>query len=103
MSTMTIRMYRQGLGDCFLLSFPKTDGGACHVLIDFGVLTGTRDSDEKMRRVASNIMDVTGGKLDVLAVSHENWDHVSGFIQARDILEPLQVDPVWLAWTERPG
>jgi glyoxylase-like metal-dependent hydrolase (beta-lactamase superfamily II) len=103
MSTMRVRMYRQGLGDCFLLSFPKTDGNRCHVLIDFGVLSGTPGGDEKMRNVARNLVSETQGELDVLAVTHEHWDHCSGFVQARDILDPLQVDQVWLAWTERPG
>ena len=38
-----VRMYRQGLGDCFLISIPRSDGreGYAHVLIDCGVLAGT--------------------------------------------------------------
>ena len=42
MKTVRVRMYRQGLGDCFLLSFPRP-GGESHVLIDCGVLDGTAD------------------------------------------------------------
>ncbi len=47
-----IRMYRQGLGDCFLLTFFK---GAVvkHVLIDCGVLQGTPDGVETMQKVAA--------------------------------------------------
>ena len=38
-----IRMYRQGLGDCFLLSFADGDDfkGASHVLVDCGTLGAT--------------------------------------------------------------
>ena len=36
-----VRMYRHGLGDCFLLAFPTTDPRqSYYVLIDCGVLTG---------------------------------------------------------------
>ena len=37
---LRVRMYRQGLGDCFLLTY--SDGGdESHLLIDCGVLKGT--------------------------------------------------------------
>ena len=40
----------------------------------------------------------------MLVVTHEHWDHVSGFVQARDAARPdkLTVGEVWLAWTEKP-
>jgi hypothetical protein len=97
-----IRMYRQGLGDCFLLTIP--DGKArSHVLIDFGVLTGTRDAEARMRAVAKNIVEVTKNRLNLLVVTHEHWDHVSGFLQAKDVLKDLRIGEIWLAWTEKPG
>src|SRR4051794_6972090 len=99
MSTIRIRMYRQGLGDSFLLTFP----GGEHVLIDSGVLLGTADAQAKMKAVAENVVEVTGGKLDVLVATHEHWDHLSGFIQAQDVYEKLDVGEVWLAWTEDPA
>jgi hypothetical protein len=95
-------MYRQGLGDCFLLSFPGENGHPAHMLIDCGVLKGTEDAVQRMQRVAQNIIDETGGHLAALVVTHEHWDHVSGFLQAEDIFKPLQIDEVWLAWTENP-
>jgi hypothetical protein len=94
-------MYRQGLGDCFLLTFPRAEGEA-HVLIDCGVLTGTKDAATRMRAVARNIVDTTNRRLDVLVVSHEHWDHISGFLQAEEIFDRLRIDEVWLAWTENP-
>jgi hypothetical protein len=99
MAAIRIRMYRQGLGDSFLLTFP----GGEHVLIDSGVLLGTADAQEKMKAVAANVVEVTGGKLDVLVATHEHWDHLSGFVQAQDVFEKLDVGEVWLAWTEDPA
>lgn len=96
-----IRMYRQGLGDCFLLTIPEK-GSRAHILIDCGVLKGTEDAQPRIQRVAENIRDETEGKLDVLVVTHEHWDHVSGFLQARDVFDKLSIAQVWLAWTERP-
>jgi len=101
MGAVRIRMYRQGLGDCFLLTF---EGGAApfHVLIDCGVLKGTPDAGERMAAVADDIVATTGGRLDVLVATHEHWDHVSGFLQAPEPMAKLAVAEVWLAWTEDP-
>ncbi|HEX8393541.1 MAG TPA: MBL fold metallo-hydrolase [Longimicrobium sp.] len=105
-------MYRQGLGDCFLLSFPAEGGGTFSVLIDCGVLLGTEDAPQKMQRVARSIALETGGsadgktkgRIDVLVGTHQHWDHLSGFVQARKEFDELvEVGEVWLAWTENPG
>ncbi|NMO51453.1 hypothetical protein HH310_09645 [Actinoplanes sp. TBRC 11911] len=98
---MRVRMFRQGLGDCFLLTVTD-DNAEHHLLIDFGVLLGTRDATAVMRTVASDIVDVTGGHLDAVVATHEHWDHISGFQQARDVLAGLVIDEAWLAWTEIP-
>lgn len=98
----TVRMYRQGLGDCFLLAFGAEDGGQKYMLIDCGVLTGTSGGKAKMQEVADDICQATGNHLHVLAITHEHWDHVSGFDQAKDVFDKLKVDEVWLAWTEDP-
>ena len=104
MSSVRVRMFRQGLGDCFLLTFPGRNRSV-HMLIDFGVLLGTQDAKTKMTATAQHILDATGGVIDVLVVTHEHWDHVSGFEQARDLLgsDQLTIGEVWLAWTEKPG
>src|SRR5690349_4981734 len=41
----SVRMYRQGLGDCFLITLPKQDGKRWHMLIDCGVILGTKDGN----------------------------------------------------------
>ena len=98
---LRVRMYRQGLGDCFLLTC--SDGNAeSHLLIDCGVLKGTGDAEKRMQDVAQSVHDTTNGKLDRLVVTHEHWDHLSGFLQAGTIFDTFEVGEVWLAWTEDP-
>jgi beta-lactamase superfamily II metal-dependent hydrolase len=94
-----IRMYRQGLGDCFLLTF---DSGK-HILIDCGLLAGTPGGPSKIKEVAQHVKDTTDGKIDAMVVTHEHWDHVSGFTDARDIFEKLEIGETWVAWTEDPA
>ena len=94
-------MYRQGLGDSFLLTF-WSDDDPVHVLVDCGVLKGTPDAGERLTSVARNIHETTDGHVHVLVATHEHWDHVSGFLQAQEIFDTLEVGEVWLAWTEDP-
>lgn len=100
-----IRMYRHGLGDCFLLTFPKADGTQAHVLIDCGIVLGTSDPGVVMNQVAENIKTTTGRKVDVLVITHEHWDHLSGFDenQARKVFKAIEFGALWLAWTEEEG
>ena len=97
-----IRMYRHGLGDCFLLSFPGNDDQLVHFMIDCGIVLGTSEPRPVMTKVAADIKQATGGKLDVLAITHEHWDHVSGFdpSQARTVFDEIDIKRLWLAWTE---
>jgi hypothetical protein len=102
-SGVTVRMYRQGLGDCFLLAFPPGNGSkASFLLIDCGVLLGTPEGEDKVRKVVEHILESTGGRIDVLVATHEHWDHLSGFQQAHDLFERLEIGEVWVAWTEDP-
>jgi hypothetical protein len=101
-------MYRQGLGDCFLLGFPKRDAALFWIMIDCGVVLGTPDPETQMRKVVEHIIATTGGAVDVLVATHEHWDHVSGFAQVQDLFSEggraapgkLAVKSLWLAWTE---
>lgn len=102
-SGITVRMYRHGLGDCFLLAFPTRRGKRpCYVLIDCGVLMGTENAKEKMEKVAASIKASTGGRIDVLVATHQHWDHLSGFVQAQDVFKDVEIGEVWVAWTEDP-
>lgn len=101
-SRIRIRMYRQGLGDCFLLTF-YGDREPRHILIDCGVLSGTPNGKDKIRRVAQSIQQESDGKLKALVATHEHWDHVSGFYDAKDIFDPMDIGEIWVAWTEDPS
>lgn len=99
-----VRMYRHGLGDCFLVTFPRKGTEPFHVLIDCGALA--RDA-EHMRKVVEHIRrTVSNGRpgkarLDVVVGTHEHKDHLSGFNQARELFNnDFDFGAVWLGWTE---
>lgn len=113
-----IRMYGQGVGDCFLLMFPRVGGPPDQrpftVLIDCGVVGGTPNGTDRMRQVVEDIRTTTAdptlpigpdgkakGRVDLLVITHEHWDHLSGFVQADKVWEQIQVETLWTAWTEK--
>jgi hypothetical protein len=98
-----VRMYRQGLGDCFLIALPRKDSEPYYIMIDCGVILGTPNASAKMQDVVNDIIAATKGHLNLLLSTHEHWDHLSGFVQAKDLFAKLKFDQVWLAWTEDPG
>jgi len=71
-------------------------------LIDCGVVLGTVDPKGVMTAVAKDILAETKKNLDVLVITHEHWDHLSGFDakQARAVFRQLKIGALWLAWTE---
>ena len=95
-------MYRQGLGDCFLITIPRDTGTPFYMLIDCGVILGTPGAGDMMSKVVQNVIDTTGGRINLLVVTHEHWDHLSGFLQAQALFSKMHVDDVWVAWTEDP-
>jgi hypothetical protein len=100
---LVVRHYCQGIGDCHLLKFIKEDGSDYWILIDCGLHSSVSGSYDTMDRVVADIVVTTGGKIDLLIVTHEHWDHVSGFLTAREHFENLEVAQVWMAWTENPA
>lgn len=102
---LRIRMYRVGLGDCFLLTFYTTP--VQHMLIDCGMFSGSGLDEEKEdkklhREIASNIATETGNTLDVVVITHEHMDHVSIFNSQNDIFEKMKFKQVWVGWVEDP-
>jgi hypothetical protein len=96
-------MYRQGLGDCFLISLPRAGNPRPYtIMIDCGVILGTRDPATIMTKVVDNIFATTEGNIDLLLATHEHWDHLSGFSQAKASFDKLKINEVWLGWTEDP-
>jgi hypothetical protein len=97
-SSVKIRMYRQGLGDCFLLTFTRADGSDYYVMIDCGVVMGGNPA--QVVAAATDILGATNKHLDLLVGTHIHWDHISGFCQARNIFDQFTIDNIWLPWTE---
>jgi hypothetical protein len=101
-----VRMYCQGLGDCFLLRFQTKKTTFFDVLIDCGIYKASPDAGKLMNLVVDDIIETTkdkahpNGHLDLLVVTHEHWDHISGFAQALDKFQDMDIDEVWQAWTE---
>ena len=98
-----IRMYRQGVGDSFLLTF-ATPQGKASILIDCGVVTGTKDGVGWTERIATDVMEHTknDSKLHAIVGTHPHWDHLSGFLTAESVFGQDPSREVWMAWTENP-
>jgi len=97
---VTIRMYRPGLGDCFLLKLKK--GPLTRfILIDCGVLQKTAGEKERLELIVKDIRRITRGRLHVLVATHEHADHLSGFVFHENLfLEKFKIDQVWMSWME---
>lgn len=108
---VTVRMYRQGHGDCYLLAFPneKENGDPVHVLIDCGYKPG---SDQYLSPrnnpddILAHIQESTSRKLDLVVVTHEHQDHVNLFNKkkpnGRYYFKDFEIRNAWFAWTESP-
>jgi hypothetical protein len=102
--SVRVRMYRQGLGDCFLITFNVGTPQASNMLIDCGTL-GNRATSVTFADIWKDIQSVLAEtkktKLDLLVATHEHADHLVGFNGALKDLAG-KVDHVWVAWTENP-
>ena len=99
-----VRMYNVGLGDCFLLTFHYSGGGAKRVLIDFGSV-GKNADGPSLAVAAERIADDCGGTLDAVVATHRHRDHLAGFSgSAGELLEEKVSAPQLIVqpWTEDP-
>ena len=105
-SSITVRMYNVGFGDCFLLTFHYA-AGQRHMLVDFGSAASPRSGTaDYMQRVARDIVRQCGGKLHIVVSTHRHRDHISGFSTEQGgtgkMIADLHPDHVILPWTEDP-
>lgn len=97
---LTVRAYNVGFGDCILISWDEADG-IHHAWVDFG--THHEDDESVYLGVFEDILARTGGRLDLLMISHRHLDHLGGFWQLRTrIGNEFQVARVWHAHVTAP-
>jgi glyoxylase-like metal-dependent hydrolase (beta-lactamase superfamily II) len=76
-----VRMYRHGLGDCFLLTLPRKKKLPFQMLIDCGVPVGNSAAMTRMiehiRDTLRNGNSASKARLDVVVATHEHKDHLS--------------------------
>lgn len=101
-NSVTVRMYRIGHGDCFLLAFATSDPNKpIYVLIDCGYKPGSPAFIKtKAKEIAQHIVAATGGRAHVAVITHEHQDHVNGITETN--FAGLTIDQTWFAWTEDP-
>lgn len=96
-STVEIRMYCIGTGDCFILKFYGPNGIPFTMMIDCGSVRG--DAAHFMPYVL-DLEAYVRNKIDLLVITHEHDDHVNGFQKCKDIFERITIKNAWFAWTE---
>lgn len=104
-------MYRHGFGDCFLLRYFTAENCCFSMLIDCGLKHNDSVEGVTIGEVAKDIEEVllegqtdkTAPVLDVLLVTHEHWDHVSGFHPDKKLFDHFSIEKIWMAWTENPA
>src|SRR5882672_2625812 len=102
---ITVRMYNVGFGDSFLLFIPAPDGRPRKVLIDCGVHQQSKNPPKIANVVKQIISDATESdgtpRIDVIIATHRHRDHVYGF--ENPAWSKVQVEEVWMPWTEDPN
>ncbi len=97
--SIVIRMYNTGsIGDCFLLLFQKQGVTSFTMLIDCG---GYKTKKESIVQCVEDIKNhIIDDAIDLVVVTHEHEDHVSGFNQAKELFDTITFKQVWMSWAE---
>ena len=101
MSDLVVRAYNVGFGDAILVSVPEAINGGAeetrYLLIDVGnLLAGDGNEDEVFAGVVQDIVDRTGGTVDLYVMTHEHLDHVQGLLAAKKAGVELAARHAWL-------
>lgn len=115
---VTVRMYRPGHGDCFLLAFPRSvvptgaegplsSADPVYVLIDCGYKPGSQSAEflhgNAIGTLVDHLRDACGNHLDLAIATHEHQDHLNGIWKKnKPFFGDLDIAETWLAWTENP-
>jgi beta-lactamase superfamily II metal-dependent hydrolase len=104
---VTVRMYRQGHGDCFLVAFPRQgEGTPYYVMIDCGYKPGSQaflDHGQSIGEIVKHLHASCDGHLDLAILTHEHQDHLNGLWKANEpYFDDFEIEETWVAWTEDP-
>ena len=108
-TSVRVRMYQVGFGDCFLLTF-RYPGRTRprHVLIDFGTTGAPSGSSKLLGTIAEDIRKTVGKDPFAVVATHRHRDHIAGFDPGPDGKGPGAIiaglKPQWVVqpWTEQP-
>jgi len=98
-TTIHMRMYDVGFGDCFLLHVPVSDG-VRKILVDCGsIKAGAKPLSTIVAQLVEDVREPDGvARIDVVVATHRHRDHILGFED--DAWSSVEVGEVWLPWTE---
>lgn len=100
-----IRAYNVRFGDAILMSLGRGTS-AKHVLFDFGNAPGgVRNQggrNDVFEEIATDLRAQTGGRLDVVVVTHEHLDHMEGFYSQSKIFDRMDIGQVWMSIMSEP-
>jgi len=97
---LTVRMYRVGFGDFFLLNVPTPDGPQ-YILIDCGVTPGTTHNGDigTIKEAVAHMARETKNKLALIIVTHRHMDHIIGFSRCPEFKD-IEVESIWMPYWE---
>lgn len=97
-STVRIRMYNVGFGDCFLLILPDRRT----ILVDAGFHSqgkGAFSGNELVDQIIADVTAISGSpRIDVIVATHRHQDHVYAFNSGR--WDEVEIGEVWMPWLE---
>ncbi len=107
MSDLVVRAYNVGFGDAILVSIPdRAESGqetVRHILFDVGnLLAGELNKDEVFEVVVADIIERTGGEVDLYVMTHEHLDHTQGLLTASNKGLVLRAKHSWLTGSAKP-
>lgn len=109
-TSVRVRMYQVGFGDCFLLTFRYAGRTKPrHVLVDFGTTAAPSGSPSQLLgRIAEDIRETIGNAPFAVVATHRHRDHIAGFDPGSNgkgpgaVIAALKPRFVVQPWTEQP-
>lgn len=99
---LTVLAYNVGFGDALLVTVPERQGPR-HILIDVGnIIAGEGSGDDLLLAAVDDIIERTGGRVDLYVMTHEHLDHVQGLRYAAARGRTLRADTVWMTASAAP-